>query len=383
MATGKVWTHHAAGIKSKVRKRDGQRIYYAEVWCNGKRCCEKAGTTERQAVKKLGTMQAAVDNGTYLPPAKRKLAEKIKQHERWSFERLLKRFERDYANRRKRPDWFVHKAKVTTRHKLTVGYVDEATRAKVEAYAAKRATMVKPRSVNGELAYLNTLFNTAVAWGIIAVNPAAGVKRMRVEATGHYFDAIEKQALLKAAREIEPEFLPLLQFQLLTGLRAGEAATLDWSQVDLEARRIRVVRTKTNVDRTVPLSKTAAAVLAGLPSRFAGGLVFIYKGKPIIEYHDKGRENRRYLAPWGRVKQAAAVQAGRLHDLRHTWASDFAMRNSNLFALQQIGGWESLEMVQKVYGHLTADYLATAADSMDGLLDISGDAVGDAVASGS
>ena len=64
---------------------------------------------------------------------------------------------------------------------------------------------------------------------------------------------------------------------------------------------------------------------------------------------------------------AALTRAGiidfRWHDLRHTWASWHVQNGTPLFALQELGGWESAEMVRR-YAHLTAEHLAPYADRL-------------------
>ena len=40
--------HHGGGIWSKIRKRDGKRVYYVRVYWKGKTYSEKAGSTLRQ-----------------------------------------------------------------------------------------------------------------------------------------------------------------------------------------------------------------------------------------------------------------------------------------------------------------------------------------------
>jgi integrase len=47
--------------------------------------------------------------------------------------------------------------------------------------------------------------------------------------------------------------------------------------------------------------------------------------------------------------------------LRHTWASWHVQSGTPLFALQELGGWESTEMVRR-YAHLAADHLAAYAE---------------------
>jgi integrase len=57
------------------------------------------------------------------------------------------------------------------------------------------------------------------------------------------------------------------------------------------------------------------------------------------------------------------VKNFRWHDLRHTWASWHVQGGTPLFALQELGGWESSETVRR-YAHLAADHLAPYADRL-------------------
>jgi integrase len=51
----------------------------------------------------------------------------------------------------------------------------------------------------------------------------------------------------------------------------------------------------------------------------------------------------------------------RWHDLRHTWASWHVQSGTPLFALQELGGWESPEMVRR-YANVAADHLTPYAE---------------------
>lgn len=53
----------------------------------------------------------------------------------------------------------------------------------------------------------------------------------------------------------------------------------------------------------------------------------------------------------------------RWHDLHHTWASWHVQSGTPLQVLKELGGWETIEMVQK-YAHLAADHLAQWVSSM-------------------
>jgi integrase len=63
----------------------------------------------------------------------------------------------------------------------------------------------------------------------------------------------------------------------------------------------------------------------------------------------------------------AEIDNFRWHDLRHTWASRHVQSGTPLFALQELGGWESSEMVRR-YAHLATDHLAPYADRLSALI---------------
>ncbi|MEK7287570.1 MAG: site-specific integrase [Elusimicrobiota bacterium] len=63
---------------------------------------------------------------------------------------------------------------------------------------------------------------------------------------------------------------------------------------------------------------------------------------------------RRYFA---QALKDAGIDSFRFHDLRHTFASHFIMKTSDLPALQKILGHASPQMTQR-YAHLAAGHLA-------------------------
>nr|WP_238556134.1 tyrosine-type recombinase/integrase [Dickeya sp. NCPPB 3274] len=61
----------------------------------------------------------------------------------------------------------------------------------------------------------------------------------------------------------------------------------------------------------------------------------------------------------------------RCHDLRHTWANWLVQSGVSLLALKELGGWETLEMVQR-YAHLSAGHLSEHACKIDAILERNG-----------
>src|SRR5712691_5906708 len=82
--------------------------------------------------------------------------------------------------------------------------------------------------------------------------------------------------------------------------------------------------------------------------------VFTYEGKPVKQVSTKA---------WYKALARAGIEGFRWHDLRHTWASWHVQNGTPLYALQELGGWESSEMVRR-YAHYSAEHLAPFADRL-------------------
>lgn len=72
----------------------------------------------------------------------------------------------------------------------------------------------------------------------------------------------------------------------------------------------------------------------------------------------------------GKAWKGALARVGiadfRWHDLRHTWASWHVQAGTPLHVLQELGSWESVEMVQR-YAHLSTNHLASYVNRVSGL----------------
>lgn len=162
----------------------------------------------------------------------------------------------------------------------------------------------------------------------------------------------EAQRLLAAL----PEHLAdMAAFSLATGLRRANVTGLHWTQVDL-VRRIAWVhpdQAKARKAIAVPLNAEAVVLIRKNLGKHPTH-VFSYKGRPIVQVSTKA---------WYAALEKAEIEDFRWHDLRHTWASWHVQQGTPLFALQELGGWESSEMVRR-YAHLAAEHLAPYADRL-------------------
>ena len=64
---------------------------------------------------------------------------------------------------------------------------------------------------------------------------------------------------------------------------------------------------------------------------------------------------------WHAALERARIKDFRWHDLRHTWASWHVQNGTPLHVLQELGGWETVDMVRR-YAHLSAEHTAHYAE---------------------
>ena len=156
-----------------------------------------------------------------------------------------------------------------------------------------------------------------------------------------------------------PEHLKaMVRFSLETGLRRSNVTGLEWSQVDLARRTawIHPDQAKARKAIAVPLSAAAVVVLRDQIGKHPT-YVFSFRGKPVHQVNTKA---------WRLALVRAGIAEFRWHDLRHTWASWHVQAGTPLHVLQELGGWECVEMVRK-YAHLSTVHLADYVDRVSSL----------------
>lgn len=72
------------------------------------------------------------------------------------------------------------------------------------------------------------------------------------------------------------------------------------------------------------------------------------------------------LRAWNAACRRAGIEDFRFNDLRHTWASWLIQSGVPLSVLQEMGGWESIEMVRR-YAHLAPNHLTEHAKQIDSI----------------
>jgi integrase len=218
------------------------------------------------------------------------------------------------------------------------------TRERVDAFKAARRRKLGPAAVNRELAALKHALRLAVEWDYLEASPAARVTKFK-EPPGRvrYLTRDEADRLVAACSD---ELRPIVVAALHTGMRLGEILTLTWKHVDLKRRQIRVVDSKNNETRVVPMNDVLYNAVASLRRR--DGVVFLSR---------YGRPYRSVKGGFEAALKRAEIDDFTFHDLRHTFASWLAMEGVPTSTIGKLLGHKTPQMTMR-YAHLAPEYLA-------------------------
>ena len=165
----------------------------------------------------------------------------------------------------------------------------------------------------------------------------------------------EAQRLVNALAHL-PYMQHLVIFSLATGLRQANVLNLKWEQIDLKRQVAWIYPDQAKAGRAigVPLNRTAMQVLMDRP-----------RVSDYVFTHSQGARVKSISSRvWREALEKAGITDFRWHDLRHTWASWLVQQGTPLAALKEMGGWESVEMVQR-YAHLAPEHLSQHARLID------------------
>ena len=247
---------------------------------------------------------------------------------------------------------------------------------------AKTQEGYSPTTVRRIRGVLVQVLKQAERWGLVARNVAALTNGPRIpKREGRTLTIDQAKALLAAARGDRLE--PLYVVMLSLGLRRGEALALDWNDVDLDARTLRVRRSvrreggklvlgelKTAGSRRVlnlPIPvvealrahrvRQAAERLEAGPRWQDLGLVFTTTIGTAIDPANL----RHYF-------EALALRAGlghrHPHELRHSAASIMLAQGVPLEVVSEVLGHSSIRVTKDTYGHIMAPAKEAAAEAM-------------------
>lgn len=229
-------------------------------------------------------------------------------------------------------------------------------------------------------AVLHSAYEDAIKDGLAPRNPAKYVELPKEsKAQSVFLRPEEAMKLLTTAQESDiPE---LLSFMLTTGTRIGEALGVRWQDIDfklgqvrvcgqlqrVEGALVRIDTTKTNHNRTLPLTPTVAETLQNMKN-----------GQMVNGWSDP--DGLIFLNPYGRrfdqkfvlnrlkaICRKAEIPEISPHKLRHTAAFLALAETGDLHAVQKLLGHKQVALTSNLYGHATAETLRPLSNALEKL----------------
>ncbi|MCY3755968.1 MAG: tyrosine-type recombinase/integrase [Alphaproteobacteria bacterium] len=227
-----------------------------------------------------------------------------------------------------------------------------------------------PGTANVALDLLGQIFRHARACGHVGADPVRGIARNPAKKHTRFLSREEIVRLHRvldrhaAGSRSQAQQADIVRLLLLTGCRRGEIVRL--RRDEAKGDRIELADSKTG-PRTVLLNARAREIVERRMAQGTGPWVF-----PSV--NDPSRHQHYGLRLWPAIRREAGIEDVRLHDLRHTVASQAVLNGVPLTVAARLLGHSDVRMTMR-YAHVgdreieaAAERVGRAIASMTGLL---------------
>ena len=224
------------------------------------------------------------------------------------------------------------------------------------------ASRDRPGAANRALEILRAMMFRAEEWGLRErdTNPCLGIARNPRKQVARFLDTDELARLGRALDAHEarwPEAVAALRLLALTGCRRSEVLNLRWREIGADA--IALEDSKTG-PRTVPLGEAARTLIEALPGPCDPDAF-------LFPRHADGWGLWILTNCWRTVCADAGLGRLRLHDLRHTAASQAVMAGETLPLVGKLLGHRR-HRTTAGYAHVADAHLVETADKIGSII---------------
>ena len=281
------------------------------------------------------------------------------QAERFTLGEILTRYGKEISPLKKSADAEASRIAFLLRYPIAQTRLSDLRPSDIAAFRDLRLRTVTGSTVIRDLTLISHALNIArKEWGIVMENPCTLIRRPKEnKPRKRRLSPREEERLLAELESSQrtpdgtwlpggcrnPWMKPLVILAIETAMRRGELLQLEWVDVFLDERFMRLHDSKNGHGRDVPLSSRAVALLEELPHN-PSGRVFPVSGEALKQ-------------SFTRAVERAGLGDLHFHDLRHEATSRIAPKLGNVLELSAVTGHMSLQMLKR-YFHPMASELA-------------------------
>lgn len=355
----------------KTRKIRRSRVWWYSFIFAGKKIQASSKSTRKTIAKAAEETRRKALEQAYAGMPSEKPEQRIR-----TVREILEEYAQGYdVNHRQSSKWMVKNRSAHLERLLGSMLLSDLTEEQVIAYMRTRqAEEVRPkrmtacRTINLEVQILATAMGST--WK--ALWPR--VKHLEENRdVGRALETHEEELILNLAKKNQSKLIfPYLYTLAWTGLRASEARTLRWGNVNLSERgEIIVGASKTDAGkRRIPMTANLKAVLQQHAAWYAGKAGplqpdwYVFPLMNRLAIKDPARPVTALRTAWESIRETAKVNC-RLHDLRHSFCTKLGEAGIPERTMLDMMGHMSVAMLRR-YSHIRSQARRDAIDALEG-----------------
>jgi len=202
---------------------------------------------------------------------------------------------------------------------------------------------IKTVSMNTYFRHLRAAFNWAKKKKYLDTPPVMPFFRIKEKPLPSFLKPEELDRIMEKAKEMHPDFYPLMVFYLWTATRRSEALPLKWGKVFLDSKNPYVIVIgKGRKERMIPLMPEAVKILLELKP-----VKPVKPTKPVFRQIHKSTATHWFK----KICRACDPPVeSRLHHLRHTAAAYMLSKDIPMKMVQDVLGHTDIATTVNIYG---------------------------------
>ncbi len=189
-----------------------------------------------------------------------------------------------------------------------------------------------------------------------SINPANDVVMFVANNAKERFLSVDETQKLQVALEQSDntQLKYIVPLMLMFGCRKRELLDAKWVDFDLERRNWHIPMSKNGKARNIPISSKALELLQKLPT---------WEGCPFVVPNPETKKPFGNLyCSWNTARIRAGLPEVRMHDLRHSFASNLVNSGQSIYVVSKLLGHSQIKTTAR-YSHLSDATLMSAVDA--------------------